>query len=168
MCVTNRADRFTRPKYKSVSPISESAALAAQCSGQSIKREEGLAWAYQTVIPPLPFISPLLPTLVRQVLSMHPTYCGLCDMWFSSQRSFDAHLVLNERHPSCDKCDRKFADRLAYQKVGFISQLSLLAAPPSRFKVQRSLKPNNATDSTWCSPQSITIVRTVEPITTAL
>ena len=39
-------------------------------------------------------------------------------MWFSSQRSFDGHLVMNEKHPSCDKCDRKFADRLAYQKVG--------------------------------------------------
>lgn len=37
-------------------------------------------------------------------------------MWFSSERSFDAHLVLNEKHPSCDKCDRKFADRLAYLK----------------------------------------------------
>jgi len=30
--------------------------------------------------------------------------------------SFDAHLVLSEKHPSCDKCDRKFADRLAYLK----------------------------------------------------
>jgi len=37
-------------------------------------------------------------------------------MWFSSQRLFDSHLALNEKHPSCDKCDRKFADRLAYQK----------------------------------------------------
>ena len=81
-----------------------------------------------------------LSTPVCCVLNMQPTYCGLCDMWFSSQRSFDAHLVLNEKHPSCDKCDRKFADRLAYLKVAY--RTSPLH-PYWGFKVQCLLKPNN-------------------------
>ena len=101
----------------------------------------GLDWALPNYSPPLlplllfPQPPTLISVLVFSVLNMHPTYCGLCDMWFSSQRSFDTHLVLNDRHPSCKKCDRKFADKLAYLKVAYRT-----LPCPSRFRVERSLK----------------------------
>lgn len=102
----------------------------------------------QAPVKPWPSLLPLLPDLLPlrspRVLSMQPTYCGLCDIWFSSQRSFDAHLVLNEKHPSCDKCDRKFADRLAYLKVVYYpSPLHVCLNPKRRNRQHLILSPKH-------------------------
>lgn len=53
-------------------------------------------------------------------------YCSLCDLYFSSQHERAIHIRDSEKHPSCDKCDRRFANIMVLRNVSFEINFSLL------------------------------------------
>lgn len=53
-------------------------------------------------------------------------YCSLCDLYFNSQEERAIHIRDSEKHPSCDKCDRRFSNTMSLRNVSSeicISQL---------------------------------------------
>ena len=142
--------------------------LSPRCSASRAEYIEtsGLDWV-------LPNCSP--PPLLCDPLYAHPHACvPVADnasnlLWSMRHVVFFPEVI---RCPPRAEREASFLRQVQSQvrrqtgiPEGSVSQFSLVR---SRFKIQGSLKPNNGTDSTWCYPQSITIVRTAAPTTTAL